>query len=186
MRVASSGLHLREDMSYDAWLTVGRRISGIERASAWCLGDWLVYGQRAYGERYKHALEATGFEYQTLRNYAWVARRFVMSRRRDALSFQHHAEVASLPEPEQDLWLLRAEKRRWSRNELRRQLTAAPRSGGQASPPVTVRLQVEQGRQERWQLAATASGASLPDWLGSLADAAAGGAPEPPSLAAPR
>ena len=40
-------------------------------------------------------------DYQTLRNYAWVARRFAMSRRRDTLSFGHHAEVPALPEPEQ-------------------------------------------------------------------------------------
>ncbi len=32
---------------------------------------------------------------------AWVARRFPVSRRRDTVSFQHHAEVAALPEPEQ-------------------------------------------------------------------------------------
>jgi hypothetical protein len=41
-------------------------------------------------------------------NYAWVARRFAMSRRRDTLSFGHHAEVAALPEPEQDFWLREA------------------------------------------------------------------------------
>ena len=48
-------------------------------------------------------------DYQTLRNYAWVARRFPAGRRRAGVSFAHHAEVARLPEPEQDYWLRRAE-----------------------------------------------------------------------------
>jgi hypothetical protein len=36
-----------------------------------------------------------------------------MSRRRDTLSFGHHAEVATLSEPEQDYWLRKAEEHRW-------------------------------------------------------------------------
>jgi hypothetical protein len=64
----------------------------------------------------------TSLDYQTLRNYAWVARRFNLSRRRDALSFAHHAEVAALPDPEQDYWLRKAESESWSRNKLRREV----------------------------------------------------------------
>jgi hypothetical protein len=41
---------------------------------------------------------ATGLDYQTLRNYAAVARRFELSRRRDNLSFHHHAELCALSE----------------------------------------------------------------------------------------
>jgi hypothetical protein len=66
-----------------------------------------------------------------------------MSRRRDKLSFQHHAEVAPLPEPDQDLWLNRAERLGWSLSELRRQLRNArsnaaeerPASSATAGPP---------------------------------------------------
>ena len=70
--------------------------------AAWCLGDWLVFGEQAYAGRYRQAIERTSLDYQTLGNYAWVAKRFSLSRRRDELSFGHHSEVAALPEPEQD------------------------------------------------------------------------------------
>jgi hypothetical protein len=97
----------------------------IGDSSQWWLADWLVYGQARFPDRYKQAVAETLLEYRTLRNYAVVARRVDMSRRRDKLSFQHHAEVAALPEPDQDLWLNRAERLGWSLSELRRQLRNA-------------------------------------------------------------
>jgi hypothetical protein len=81
-----------------------------------------VFGEQAYAGRYRQAIKRTSLDYQTLRNYAWVARRFAMSRRRDTLSFGHHAEVAALPEPEQDFWLRKAEEHRWPVKHLRRQV----------------------------------------------------------------
>jgi len=45
-------------------------------SSAWCLGDGLIAGQAAYGSRNRDAIGRTGLDYQTLRNYAWVAGRF--------------------------------------------------------------------------------------------------------------
>jgi hypothetical protein len=53
--------------------------------------------------------------YQTLRNYAVVARRLKLSRRRDNLSFQHHAEVCALGFEEQDRWLDLAAESPWRR-----------------------------------------------------------------------
>jgi hypothetical protein len=168
-------LHLRRDLAFDAWVRMGRQISGIASASAWWLGDWLIYGERTYGQRYRTAFEVTCLDYQTLRNYAWVARRFSVSRRRDTLSFQHHAEVAALPDPEQDLWLERAQRSRWSRNELRRQLSAARRS---REPMPTARLvrhcvEVTAGQEERWRRAADLADRPLHDWIVAAIDAAA-------------
>jgi hypothetical protein len=48
-------------------------------------------------------------------NYAWVARRFELSRRRDTLTFGHHAELAALREPEQGSWLDQAQTGRRGR-----------------------------------------------------------------------
>jgi len=175
MHVTTCGLQLSPDVDFEAWAALGARIAGMASACAWCLGDWLVFGERSYGRRYKTALEATPLDYQTLRNYAWVARRFPLSRRRDRLSFQHHAEVAALPEPQQELWLARAERLQWSRNELRRQLRAlrglAPRvDGGEA---VVLRVAVTSDREQRWRRAAAAHDELLADWLSHAADAAA-------------
>src|SRR5262249_35172030 len=126
---------------------------------------------------------ATGFSYQTLRNYSWVASRFPLSRRRDSLSFGHHAEVAALDEEEQEAWLRRADLRRWSRNELRRNVRQA-RHAGSALPcgPVSIALRVEDPRYERWQAAADAEGRVLLEWMTSKLDEAAHSALAAPAL----
>jgi hypothetical protein len=55
-------------------------------------------------------------------NFASVARRFETSRRREALSFSHHAEVASLKPGDQTKMLDRAVERKWSVTALRKAL----------------------------------------------------------------
>lgn len=129
------GLRLPQRLAFDKWVTIGQQLSTVITSSAWCLGDWLVYGEAAFTGRYREAIEQTSLDYQTLRNYAWVARRFPMSRRRDKLSFGHHAEVAALPEPEQDFWLRKAEDFSWSRNQLRREVRGSLRERAQPCPP---------------------------------------------------
>lgn len=54
------------------------------------------------GEKYAQAIDVTGYEYGTLQNFGWVAGRIETSRRRDVLSWSHHAEVAALEPSEQD------------------------------------------------------------------------------------
>ena len=89
-----------------------------------------------------------------------------MSRRRDSLSFQHHAEVAALPEPEQDLWLQRADAAQWSKTELRRRISAERRAARNEPVPVTVRFEVEPDRRSGWQAAAAeAAGLELAEWI---------------------
>src|SRR5688572_10717586 len=92
--VTKSGLLLPKRVAFDKWVTIGGYLSHGISTSTWCLGDWLVYGEASFSGRYRDAIELTSLDYQTLRNHAWVARRFPMSRRRDKLSFTHHAEVA--------------------------------------------------------------------------------------------
>jgi hypothetical protein len=176
-RSTANGLELRRGLTYDAWVSVGARIARIANASAWWLGDWVIYGEQSYGMRYRAALRATALDYQTLRNYAWVARSFEPFRRRPGVSFQHHAEVAALPEADQDLWLDRAERLQWSRNELRRRLRAealsAPVPTTDAEHAMTLRVRVTTDREQKWRQAADAADQALPDWIAAAADSAA-------------
>lgn len=117
---------LPKDLSERSWEQIGAGLRELTNSSAWWLADWLIFGEAAYGwRRYREAIERTGLDYQTLRNYAWVARRFEQHRRRDSLSFAHHAEVTRLSPPEQDYWLRKAEQQKWSRNELRKAVRAS-------------------------------------------------------------
>jgi len=119
------GLVFPSRLPFEAWQGIGAQLAVAASSSAWCLGDWLVYGQAAYAGRYREAVERTDLDYQTLRNYAWVAGRFELSRRREALSFGHHAEVAALPGPEQDFWLRKAEEFGWPVMRMRREVRAS-------------------------------------------------------------
>jgi hypothetical protein len=174
-RTTRQGLFLRDGLPFDAWVAIGERISEVSVASGWWLGDWLVYGQHAYGERYRRALDATHLDYQTLRNYAWIARRFPPSRRRVSLSLQHHAEVAALPDATQDLWLQRAERLGWSRNQLRRRrLEQRMRPAAEVpDDQVTCRITVGAGRQQRWREAAGLCDQEFAEWMIRAVDSAA-------------
>ncbi|GGO48543.1 hypothetical protein GCM10012286_44430 [Streptomyces lasiicapitis] len=172
-RTRRSSLSLPEYLPLEHWKTIGEQIFAIVDSSAWWLGDWLVFGQQTYPHRYRDAIEQTSLDYQTLRNYAWIARKFPPSRRRDGLSLQHHAEVAALPAEEQDRWLGEAESRAWSRNELRRHLRAArvERLGAAATEDVQVTASAEQC--DRWEKAAQGMESDLNDWMIRKVDEAA-------------
>jgi hypothetical protein len=143
VRSTTTGVRFDPLLPFEAWKELGGRLGLYANATSWWLGDWLAFGQMKYGRRYKEAIAATGLDYQTLRNYAVVARRFELSRRRDDLTFQHHAELCALHDEEQDRWLDRASAGHWSRNELRRRLRAA--DGQRAAADEILRLAVAHG-----------------------------------------
>lgn len=172
-RVATrrTSLAIPDGMTIDDWERIGRHIFVLSDSSGWWLGDWLIYGQDNYPDRYKRAIEETSLDYQTLRNYAWVARKFGPGRRRENLSLQHHAEVAGLSAGEQEQWLAQAEAGRWSRNELRRRIRARPH--GETAPVTYVQMNVIPVRKQQWQQAAENTGMNLAEWIGATLDDAA-------------
>jgi len=109
---------LPDDMTHGQWLEMGGPIAHAYKRSSWWLGTWWNYGDRRWGTGPADA-DAIGVPYQTCRNAGSIAARFELSRRRDSLSFAHHAEVAALPEPEQEHLLDRAEAEGWRRERLR-------------------------------------------------------------------
>jgi hypothetical protein len=169
-----TSLRLPSDIPIGVWKHIGEQISVLTEATSWWQGDWLIYGQQSYPNRYERAIEATHLDYQTLRNYAWVCRRFSMSRRRDELSFQHHAEVAAMLESEQDAWLDRAEKFGWSKSALRKQLRAA-RDGKEPSlgRRSAIRLDISEDQRNHWQAAAERLNRTLSEWISETLDYAA-------------
>jgi hypothetical protein len=172
-RSTSTALRFDPLLAFETWEQLGARIARYATGTSWWLGDWLAFGQEKYGRRYKSAIAATGLDYQTLRNYAVVARRFPFHRRRADLTFQHHAELCALSDEAQELWLDRATHHGWSKAELRRRLRGA------ASPPrareagTGLRLSIDEASVRRWQRAAARSGEELEAWVICALDAAA-------------
>jgi len=114
----------RTELVIADWLEQGRWLGAVGRASSWWIGDWVRYGTARYGDRYAKAAQLTGYDVQSLMNMAYVAGRFSVSRRRERLSFSHHAELAALPQDDQELWLDRAEAGLLSVRTLRAELRA--------------------------------------------------------------
>ncbi|MEU2608698.1 LmbU family transcriptional regulator [Streptomyces albus] len=166
-------MSISDGITFDSWSRLGDYVSVVANSSAWWLGDWLVYGQERFSNRYRRCIEESSLDYQTLRNYAWVARNVPLSRRRDGLSFQHHAEVASLPADEQTYWLGRALEEKWSRNALRAQIRAGRAAVRAATSQLLLRLRVPQGREEVWRKAAQEAGLDFTDWAARELDRAA-------------
>jgi hypothetical protein len=110
------------------WSAVGRRFGEIGRCSQWWLGDWIHYGNAKFGERYARAVKLTGYDVQSLMNMVYVASRFEISRRRENLSWSHHATLAALDVDEQDYWLLRASVDKLSVADLRVELRGSHRT----------------------------------------------------------
>src|SRR4051794_11275921 len=118
----------RHELTAADWVREGRMLGALGRSVGWWLGDWLRYGALRYGERYELASRITGYDRQTLMNMAYVASRVESSRRREKLSFSHHAEVAALPQPKQDWWLGHAEAEELSVRALRGEIRRGSRS----------------------------------------------------------
>jgi hypothetical protein len=174
VRSTATAMHCDPLMPFEVWLNVGERLGRYSNASGWWLGDWLAFGRHKYGRRYKQAIAVTKLDYQTLRNYAVVARRFEPARRRVDVSFQHHAEVCALEDDEQDRWLELAGRSGWSRNELRRRI----RADGAPAPPAAVArhvfpLPLDPGREAAWRRAADVSRCDLVTWIHRVLDEAA-------------
>jgi hypothetical protein len=136
-----TGATLREGLTYAKWKRALEAAVAVERAGAWCIGDAIIYGEQRYGEKYAQAVGETGLSPERLRVITWVCSRFESDRRRIGLSFESHREVASLDTPDQEKWLDKAERNRWTSKELREQLRTAGK-GNRVAGRTTYQLTV--------------------------------------------
>lgn len=123
-----TSLKLPPDLTYDQWDRIGRQLQLADIAIQWWLGDWLVYGEFRWREKYAQAVQVTGKAEQTLMNYRFVANAIPVSRRREQVDFSTHAEVASLDEEDQEKILAKAANEGTSRRAVRREAEAIRRA----------------------------------------------------------
>jgi hypothetical protein len=120
-------LSLPVDIEYDRYESLGAFLGEFKSRVNFYLGDWLIFGEGVFAERWSQACEGTGLSEQTLLRIMAVCRGVAPGRRRDRLSFSVHAAVATLPAREQRSWLGRAEDHGWGYAELRNAMKAARR-----------------------------------------------------------
>lgn len=118
-QICATGLVLRREIDVKQWGDLGKELVRINSGFQWACGDWWVHGDtKKYGRRVDIA-KTLPFEFETLMNWGSIALKVAPSRRNEALSFSHHAVIASADDHEQTKWLTRAAKHNWSVRELR-------------------------------------------------------------------
>ena len=123
--ISSTGAGFKAALQFPRWLVIGKELLRVEAATAWWIGDWLNFGEKSYGEKYKDALSIVGLEYQTIREYGWVAASVAPAHRNDKLSWSHHRELAALDAGQQVKWLTAAADGKWSVSQLRQMLRSS-------------------------------------------------------------
>lgn len=126
------------ELPYESYEKLGEYLGRMNRSCSWWIGDWLVFGEGVYGEKFAQAVHHTGLAEQTLLNRAYVCRNVPREIRLANVPFSVHAEVASLPPREQRRWLAKAAKGNWTKADLRAQMksrrTDTPPPEGEAEP----------------------------------------------------
>jgi len=96
--ITKTGLQIREGINFEEWEQIGKQLGEVKQGLLWWIGDWCNYGERSYGEKYSQAMEETGKSYGTIKNAAFMSRRFPPQQRDDKLTYSHYAVVAGLPD----------------------------------------------------------------------------------------
>jgi site-specific DNA-methyltransferase (adenine-specific) len=113
-----TGLLFAEDTPFEVWGDLTDRLIRAHKRLEFAIADAINFGRR-YGERYGNWVHETQLSTSTLNTIAYVGRQIDVCRRRQDISFSHHAEVAPLPPKMQDALLDLAVDNGWKREELR-------------------------------------------------------------------
>lgn len=118
------GLKLSQDLTFDEWRAIAVSFGQALQTAAWCIGDWMVYGERKWGRQmllegeefdpkkpsripshvFDEAVRSTGLDRSSLHSYATVCRKIPMEERRSHVSFGHHRILAPLPPAKRLEW----------------------------------------------------------------------------------
>ncbi len=121
--IRPTGIEFHEELSFDEWDALGQKLAPLGKSIGFIIGDWINYGESRYGEKYEKALARTGMAYNTLANFAYVARKVQSSLRNENLDWYQHYAVAKLKtDEEKQYWLGMAEKHDLSVRRLRKSI----------------------------------------------------------------
>ncbi len=138
IEVKPNGLIIAPDTPYSEWQNIGIALQLLGTWIEFALGDWLLFGEKRYGEMYSQAIAETGKPYGTLTNYVYVAKAIEISRRQENVSFSHHAAVASLSPDQQDVLLERVKAEKLNVYQLRQEVKMLKH--GAANTPAAGRI----------------------------------------------
>ena len=117
--IQKNGIVFHGELTKEEWHDLGNKLAYVAKSIGFIIGDWINYGEKLWGEMYVEAIQQTKLDYQTLRDFAYIARRVELSLRNDKLDFNHHRVVAKLEPEDQQQWLAVAQKNDLSVRRLR-------------------------------------------------------------------
>ncbi len=118
----TTGLVVKGTPDMDEWAAVGHMLAVQVQGLQFMTGDWLLYGERHYGELAAQVIDARNWSDETVRVYRWVAEKVPKDCRREDLTFTHHFVVAGLKPDDQKKWLKKAatsEEAPWPASRLK-------------------------------------------------------------------
>jgi hypothetical protein len=115
----SMELTIEGEHKIEKWLEVGTLLTGMESSLNWWIGDWLVFGEHTYGQKYSQAESVTQHRQDYLKACNFVSHKVPAQNRVQGLSWSHHREVAALSIGDQKKWLKQALDADWTVSELR-------------------------------------------------------------------
>lgn len=116
--VTPTGLEITGRATVEEWRQIGEWLGRLTNVMVWNVADWLNYGEREHGKTLEEAALIVERSVKTLWNWMYVARQIDPSRRRETLSFSHHAAIAGLDSSLQIRFLELAEEEGWSKARL--------------------------------------------------------------------
>jgi hypothetical protein len=98
IQATRTGLFIPDQLSASQWEDIGRKLGAVESSYQWMVGDWWIWGEKHLGNRRATVESPTwdGPSYKSCATYGWICRVFESSRRREHLTFWHHAAIAAL------------------------------------------------------------------------------------------
>jgi N6-adenosine-specific RNA methylase IME4 len=121
-----NSLILNDNITIEEWKELGGQLKKIEGCVQFWIGDWARFGdKKGFTEKYTDSKvydeleEITGLERKAIQNIKSITDNIDSSRRREDLSFSHHAEVAKLNPEKQTEFLQKASEEKLSVRELR-------------------------------------------------------------------
>lgn len=149
--ITQTGLEVIGEPDFDQCEELWENLLTTEKTIQFAIGDAMLYFRKRWGDRADQIIsDRTGYSFESLRNFEWVAEKVVPDvRRLDKLTFTHHQMVARCAPGEQKEWLKKAadtDDKPWTTAKLGTQLRV---SGGAAAVSywLMVRCETEDARQ---------------------------------------
>jgi hypothetical protein len=111
-------LHALGVRTLEDWVQVGRTLGRLGSAARWWMGDWIIYGEGAFGEEHAQFVDELGVSEETLMRYARVSRAWPVELRRPGIPYTVYELARNVPTELKAGVLDKYVNEGWSRGDL--------------------------------------------------------------------